>query len=517
MHDARFPTLRRAGSVRSRLLLGLAMMATLTVDAFAGQFFGFEHTVEIARRRVAQPYAELPSNVPRPLSELDFQNYYGRIRFRPEKALWADAGLPFQAQMFHPGHYFTRLVKVNVIDEKGVRQLPFDRELFQYLDPVLRDAVPPAFGYAGVRIHSPLNVPGRYDDLIAFLGGTYFRALGKGQHYGLSARGVALDTAESGGEEFPHFTEFWLVKPAANAETVEVFALSESRRVVGAHRFIVRPGDTTLVDCEVALFFRGAVGKVGIAPLTSMFFYGENTPRERQPGGAAFYPEVHDSDGLAILTSGGEWIYRPLTNPQRLLVSSFATQSPRGFGLMQRDRDFASYRDLRHEYERRPSLWVEPLEDWGKGRVELVQIPTDSDQNDNIVAYWVPERAPAAGDQLRMRYRQHWSIDPAAFHPTGIASDTRMRTLSNGGRRFMVTFTGPALAALDANARPEAVVTVGDGRGVSDLQVRRNPYDGGWWVEFTVPSGGNAPLELRAYVKNGNDFLTETWSYLLEP
>ncbi|HBG30955.1 MAG TPA: glucan biosynthesis protein D, partial [Gammaproteobacteria bacterium] len=245
--------------------------------------------------------------------------------------------------------------------------------------------------------------------------------------------------------------------------------------------------------------------------------FGENTAKDRLPGVAAFHPEVHDSDGLSVLTAGGEWIYRPLTNPQRLVVSSFATQSPRGFGLVQRDRDFDHYRDLKHEYERRPSLWIEPLDDWGTGRVELVQIPTDSDQNDNIVAYWVPERAPKAGDQVRMRYRQHWYADPSAFRAAGGASSTWIRTLSNGGRRFVVSFTGPSLAALDANVRPEAFVTVGDGRGVSDLQIRRNPYDRGYWVEFTVPSGGNAPLELRAYIKNGNDFLTETWSYLLEP
>ena len=199
----------------SRWALFGAMMGVLlsALPAQAGQFFGYEHAVEMARRKVAQPYVELPASVPRPLADLDSQSYYGRIYYRPEKALWAGTGLPFQAQLFHPGHYYTRLVKINVIDEKGVRQLPFDRELFQYLDPVLRDAVPPAFGYAGVRIHSPLNVPGRFDDLIAFLGGTYFRALGKDQHYGLSARGVALDTAEPGGEEFPHFTEFWLIKP----------------------------------------------------------------------------------------------------------------------------------------------------------------------------------------------------------------------------------------------------------------------------------------------------------------
>jgi len=514
---------KRDGFIRSfhpacRAALGVVIGLLLAAGpAQAGQFFGFEHAVEIARRKVAQPHVEPPTNLPRQLAELDYQGYYGRIHYRPDKALWAGTGLPFQAQMFHPGHYFTRPVRVNLVDEKGVRQLPFDRELFQYLDPALRDAVPPAFGYAGVRIHSPLNVPGRFDDLIAFLGGTYFRALGKDQHYGLSARGVALDTAEPGGEEFPHFTEFWLVKPTADAQTMELFALSESPRMVGAHRFVVRPGATTQVECEVALFFRNGVSKVGIAPMTSMFFYGENTAKDRTPSSAAFYPEVHDSDGLSVLTSGGEWIYRPLTNPQKLLVSSFGTQNPKGFGLVQRDRNFDHYLDLKHEYERRPSLWVEPLDDWGKGRVELVQIPTDADQNDNIVAYWAPERSPAKGDQVRMRYRLHWYLDPAMFRAGGGAMETRMRTLSNGGRRFLVVFAGPTLAGLDASQPPEALVTVGDGRGVSDVQVRRNPYDASWWVEFTVPSGGNNPLELRAYLKRGNDFLTETWSYLLEP
>src|SRR5205085_6387853 len=155
---------------------------------------------------------------------------------------------------------------------------------------------------------------------------------------------------------------------------VTVYALLESQRATGAYRFDIVPGAETVVRVQARLYLRAAatqVATLGIAPLTSMFFSGENQPRRGD-----FRPEVHDSDGLQVATGDGEWLWRPLQNPARMTVTSFAVRELRGFGLMQRDRTFSSYEDTEARYERRPSAWVRPLSDWGPGRVELVQLPT---------------------------------------------------------------------------------------------------------------------------------------------
>ena len=264
-----------------------------------------------------------------------------------------------------------------------------------------------------------------------FLGASYFRLLGKGQRYGASARGLALDTAERGGEEFPRFEQFWIEKPARNATQLVLYALLDSRRVTGAYRFVLKPGEETVAEVQSRLHFREAVGKVGIAPVTSMFMYGEN-----QPGnGDGFRPEVHDSDGLSIASASGEWIFRPLVNPKRLLTTSFTLPGTRGFGLMQRDRAFASYEDLEARYDLRPSMWVEPTSNWGPGRVELVQIPTPDETNDNIVAYWVPADAPKAGASLAYSYRLSALKNTDRRPPTVVGSAVASRARVPGPAR----------------------------------------------------------------------------------
>ena len=82
------------------------------------------------------------------------------------------------------------------------------------------------------------------------------RASARDQVFGLSARGLAIDTAESWGEEFPWFREFWLVTPAPNAKELTIYALLDSPRVTGAYRFAVEPGEQTRVDVECRLFLR---------------------------------------------------------------------------------------------------------------------------------------------------------------------------------------------------------------------------------------------------------------------
>ncbi|HEX5639750.1 MAG TPA: glucan biosynthesis protein G, partial [Burkholderiaceae bacterium] len=366
-----------------RLLLPL-IAVVLVVSARPAAAFGFEDVDRLAKNLASRPQPKPAFALPKALKDLNYDQTRD-IRFNPDRALWRADKLPFEVQFFHLGGYFDQPVRVHEIVGKQVREVGFDPNDFNYGANKLDAAQLQKLGFAGFRIHYPLNTPRYKDELAVFLGASYFRVLGKGQRYGASARGLALDTGDRGGEEFPRFEQFWIEKPARGARQLVLYALLDSRRVTGAYRFVLRPGDETATDVQARLHFREPVGKLGIAPLTSMYLYGEN-----QPGnGEGFRPEVHDSDGLSVASANGEWIWRPLVNPKRLLTTSFTLPMTRGFGLMQRDRAFSSYEDLEARYDLRPSLWVEPASNWGPGRVELVQIPTPDETHDNIVAYWV--------------------------------------------------------------------------------------------------------------------------------
>ena len=377
-------------------------------------------------------------------------------------------------------------------------------------------------GYAGLRLHTALNQPGYKDELVVFQGASYFRALGAGQRYGLSARGLAIDTVGAAAEEFPRFSTFWLQQPAPGARSVVVLALLESARATGAYRFDITPGRETVTEVRARLYLRpgtAAPATLGLAPLTSMFLFGEN-----QPQAADFRPEVHDSDGLLIAGGDGEWIWRPLQNPQRPLVSSFAQRSPRGFGLMQRDRRFDAYEDTEAHYERRPSAWVEPIGDWGAGRVELVQLPTPDETHDNVVAYWVPERLPAPGQALEFAYRLRWQGDAPTGPPGAWVRQTRTgrsyAALAAGEQQFIVDFSGPALATLAADADVQPVVSSSDNGALTEVNAWRHtgadPSLAGWRLSLRVRVRDPArPVELRAFLRTATHTLSETWSHLI--
>ena len=336
---------------------------------------------------------------------------------------------------FHQGRTVPEPVRINVIEPSGERAVAFDPALFDYGKNKFEPQTLSGVGFNGFRVHYAINKPGYKDEVVVFQGASYFRAVGKGQSYGLSARGLAVDTAASTGEEFPRFVEFWIERPRANATSLTIYALLDSRRVAGAYRFVLTPGVETTMQVTARLYLREAIGKLGIAPLTSMFAFGEN-----QPGRDDYRPEVHDSDGLSIQLGDGEWIWRPLVNPRRLLVTSFGTTNPRGFGLMQRDRSPTSYEDPEALYERRPSAWIEPVGNWGAGRVELVQIPTPDETNDNIVAFWVPQALPAPGKPLDIAYKVHWQArgHGACRQGLGRADAARARLRQEGRRRHPV-------------------------------------------------------------------------------
>jgi periplasmic glucans biosynthesis protein len=499
----------------ARALLG----ALLLLAAAPAAAFDLADVTRRAEALAAAPYRERP-RVPAWMLEGAGALSYDRwrdIRFRADHALWRERGLPFEVQFFHPGLFYDRSVRVHVVEDGAVRALPFDAERFDYGKNDFADRIPSDVGYAGLRVHYPLKSAAYRDELIVFLGASYFRALGRDNVYGLSARGIAVDTVETTGEEFPSFTEFWLETPAKDAQHLVLYALLDGPSVAGAYRFDVFPGVETRVEVEARLFLRRAVAKLGLAPLTSMFFFGENTARAFDD----FRPEVHDSDGLLLHLDGGEWLWRPLDNPPRIDVAGFSTASPRGFGLVQRDRDFRSYEDIETRMELRPSAWVEPRGDWGPGRVELVRIPTQTELVDNVVAFFVPA-APALPDHpLALRYALSFYADDAARPPGGRAVATRRdRGSKEAGHRFVVDFDGERLRALPDARPPSAVVSVGPRAGAAtllDQHVVRHPATGGWRLSFQLRAKTREPIELRAYLMDGDDVLTETWSYGLLP
>ena len=495
----------------------LALAALLLARAAGAAGFDLDALAKRAQALAAAGYDDSGDRVPDWLLEISYDQWRD-IRFRPEKALWKQGGGRFSVQLFHPGLFYNRVVKLNVVDATGVHPVPFSPGTFDYGGNDFASRVPQDLGYAGLRLHYPLKTEKYQDEVIVFLGASYFRAVGKREVFGLSARGLAIDTALSSGEEFPRFREFWLVRPSPDAPAVEFYALLDGPRATGAYRFTVHPGEPTRVQVESRLFFREPVQQLGIAPLTSMFFHGENTRRFLED----YRPEIHDSDGLLVASATGEWIWRPLDNPEELSVSSFQAPSPRGFGLLQRDRDFDHYQDFETRAERRPSVWVAPKGEWGPGRITLVEIPTRDDTNDNVVVFWVPKTPLQPGTEHRFAYDLDWYDDDPNQPPGGRTVSTRVdRGTVEDGYRFVIDFEGQALERLPAETVLEGVITIGSGDGseatVVEQQVVKNPVTGGWRLVFQVQPKTRDAFDIRAFLRKGTDASTETWSYVLHP
>lgn len=514
------PATRRTRAV---VLLGV-LLALLCGASAQAQRLDWDSLTQLAQTRAAEPLRANSDKLPAELASITYDQLRD-IRFKTDQSLWRADALPFEAQFFHLGLYQTEPVRIHELLPDGrVNHLPYSGADFTYGKNTFDPASWGDLGHAGFRLHYPLNGQTYKDELVVFQGASYFRALGAGQQYGLSARGLAIDTVGGSGEEFPRFSEFWLQRPAAGASEVTVFALLESKRATGAYRFVIRPGQQTTTTVNARIFLRpnaGPVNTLGIAPLTSMFLTGEN-----QPSAKDFRPEVHDSDGLMMVTGAGEWLWRPLQRPKGVTVSSFTMQNPRGFGLMQRDRSFASYEDVEAHYERRPSAWIKPLGDWGPGRVELVQLPAPDETHDNIVAYWVPAALPAPGQPLEVAYELAWQGDAQQRPPSSWVTQTRRGygytklSAEEQGRQpqFVIDFAGPALDALPTDATVKAVVSATTNGRVLQTLAYPNPATRSWRVTVRVERiDASQPVELRAYLQHNNDTVSETWTHLLLP
>tara|TARA_R110002051_G_scaffold6665_1_gene31991 strand:- start:4397 stop:5962 length:1566 start_codon:yes stop_codon:yes gene_type:complete len=501
---------------RWMVLLGYSMLAS---TAFAEDDKHFNAVIERAQQLAETPYQAPEESLPEVLRELNYDTYR-QIRFDPDHAYWKDES-PFSLQLFHSGFLFQTPIALNVIENDTATPLPFSSENYSYDGNAekLQEYDLSGSDHAGFRLHYPLNNAEYADEFAVFLGASYFRIVGRDQAYGLSTRGLAIDTASPDGEEFPAFREFWMYKPDANAEQFELLALLDSPSVSGAYRFIIQPGEDTEVEVEAELFAREDIAKLGVAPLTSMFTYGEAS-RQRPDD---FRPQVHDSDGLLMHTGSGEWLWRPLTNPEQLRTSTFTDSSPQGFGLMQRERDFNRYLDTEAQYHRRPSQWVVPLDEWGPGHVELVEIPTPDETHDNIVAYWVADDALKAGESRRLHYLTHTLNNDPEAHTLGRAIRTRHGSAAGPGqtdssaseqRQFIVDFQGGALDEIAADQPVELDISAQLGE-VLLPQVTALPNNG-WRASFRVPAN-NQPSDVRLRLTLNHEPVSETWNYVWYP
>ena len=514
---------------RRALVLGAAVLAgaPMTGRAFAQSEapqggavapFGYSDVVKRARDLAAAPYDATVPALPDGLANLDYDAWRD-IRFKSDKPLLGQQlNATFRLELFHLGHLYKRPVVINVLRDGIPAPIPYTGNLFDYGRNKVDANLPINLGFAGFRLKFPVNAPHVWDEVVAFLGASYFRFLGRGQRYGLSARGLAIGGGLRLNEEFPYFREFWIETPQPNAETIAIYALLDGESATGAFRFDLVPGQETYLETSVTLFARKAIPALGLAPLSSMFFVGKNDRRQSDD----FRSELHDSDGLFMHTGAGEWIWRPLSNPFNPSVSVFLDRDPRGFGLLQRDRNFSDYQDLELAYELRPSYWIEPRGDWGEGQVELLELPTADETNDNVVAAWAPKDSLDAGRSLTYAYRITALTMDQNLSPGGRAVATfrvAPRALGAaespppGSTRFLIDFSGGDLSYFMSDpSLVEPVATTSNGKILRTF-LTPNAHARGFRAGVDVAVDPGQSTDLRVFLRSGSKALTETWTY----
>jgi glucans biosynthesis protein len=477
-----------------------------------GQAISRDALLNFAREVSRTPYQAPRADIPRSFAQLNLDQYR-QIRFKPERRIWASENRGFTLDFLPAGNVFTTPVQIRTVDGGIIRDQRFAADAFDYgnVPPPPADIAVP---FSGFRAFTALNRQEAADEVLVFQGASLFRALARGQAFGIMARGLTLNVAEAQGEEFPAFRAFWIERPGPGGLSLVIHALLDSDSVTGLYRFSVRPGDVTVCDVEVTLFPRADLAHVGIAPLTANYLFAPNDRINIDDVRGA----VHDANGLQIWNGNGEWIWRPVQNPDTLQISAFVDQNPRGFGLLQRDRRFEAFNDLDARFERRPTVWIEPLGEWGQGQVQLVEIPLNDEMNRNILAYWRPRVPLGRGTEHFFTYRMHWCWSAPERPATAWVSATRTGRGPGGGRRrrFLVDFTSEDFAdpAKSQGLRPNLTNQRGrianvDGRLVPELKLYRVGFD-------LDPEAANQ-VELRLVLERDGQAQSETWLYRWTP
>lgn len=468
--------------------------------------FSREALLDYVKSLAARDYAA-PRRVPDDWAQLSYDQYKN-IRFKHTAALWRGESEPYELQFFAPGLYFPHPIAIHVINGAVQRPVLFDRAVFSVSDNLPDLSDDPALNYSGLRLHGFLKDQQQKSEVAVFQGASYFRAVGRDHIYGLSARGLAINTGAPEGEEFPEFRAFWVERPDAADKAITLYALLDSPGVAGLYTFVIRPGATTEIDVTAELFPRRDLPNVGIAAGTSMFLFDETNPGRFDD----FRPAVHDSDGLLIENGNGEVLWRQLNNPPNLQISSFVDENPAGFGLMQRPRRFSDYADLEANYHRRPGLWVVPGENWGPGAVTLVEIPADKEIYDNVVAYWQPRGGLKAGQSYTFTYRLLWCSEAPRMREVARILNTRMgKRVFEDGRLVTIDFENHDLLPED----PEKIrIHVSSNGGVTSAGLlQRNPETNGYRLAFTFDPQQRRTLELRAQLMVDGTSASEVWLY----
>lgn len=460
--------------------------------------------VDLAKRTAAAAYLPRKLDGSPALQQLTYDQYRD-IRFKPEAAIWRNEQVPFRIELLPAGFLFQQATTISVVESGTANDVTGAASMFALGPHVAKLLANQNLPLSGFRLRTLLNTRSVWDEFTVFQGASYFRAVPRAGHYGVSARGLAIRTAHPAGEEFPAFTRFWVERPGVNASGIIVHALLDSPSTTGAYRFAIQPGAETIMEVDVTLFPRVDLDNIGIAPLTSMFLFDESE-RTRIDD---FRDEVHDSDGLQVVTASGERLWRPLRNPTQLQVSGFTSDAPRGFGLVQRSRRMSDYRDFQAKYELRPSAWIEPTSEWGKGSVDLVEIPTENETNDNVIAFWRPHSVIRAGKPWHVSYRIRWNTTPRITPSMGRATATRTGPTFDGKRRvFVVDFAGAGRTIeglkLDAGASTGKL---------TNLALQPNPLTKGVRASFELDPSGASLVELRLRLLRANRPITETWLY----
>jgi glucans biosynthesis protein len=544
----------------------VATLLVVTLHANQTHHFTFAKLQALAEQRATVPYVPPPDLLPPQLKSLSSEQE-ATIFWKDTNRLWRKKGLPFQVDFYHVGRDVPGGPIINVVDRKRVTPLRYSPDFFNFPNLTFNPPLPSTLPYGGFYLRYPINKPDSLDGFFSVEstgtmgGGNYFRVLAKDQVYGLSARGLALNTGVDGKkEEFPDFREWWLNEPAADATELVLYALLDSPSVSGAYEFKVRPGAVTSVDVSATLFFRKKVDRLGLTPFSSMYLYGENA---KDHFGDNVHPEIHDSDGVLMETGTGEWDWRPLQQRPDLQIYNLFDVNPKGYGLIQRDRDFQHYQDLALNYNVRPSAWVTPHGDWGKGAVQLIQLPSNNTNTDNVVLFWHPDREVNAGDRMDLSYTIDFYMNDAERPPLGYAKQTLVAApapppLAEGlspapagpspappakagaspvvkaaalkpsapplppvppgvlTAQFVVDFAGNGLESLSADQPLQADVTCLPAGAVlrEKPKVEKNGFDNSWRVTFTViPVKAHVPTEIRCRLLLKGKVLTETWNY----
>lgn len=498
--------------------LGLALVAAASLPyaraeaADGPQAFSFERLIERTKQLAQKPY-QAPADAPEELLNLTAEQWR-KLRFKPDQALWRDWA-SYQIQLYPSGWIYRQPVKIWLVEEGNAREVLPSIDMFDTAESGIT-AMPENAGFAGFRVDYPLNAQDVQDQLLLFLGASFFRAAGRGTRPGVSARGLALNTGLGRAEEFPSFREFYIQRPQQPTDPLTIYALMDSPSVAGAYRFDIVAREHTRIDVDANMFVRGAVEQVGLAPLTSGFYFGAND----RVGIDDYRQRVHDSEGLAVWTGAGDVLWRPLVNPTELRMSVLADENPRGFGLLQRSRDFRQYGDLDARFDIRPNLWVEPRGLWGKGSIRLIEIPSSEERRDNIVAFWTPEAPVTVGQELRLSYGLVWSLAPPIDPEMMRVRETRIGEAppENGQRRpnvRRVVIDFEKATGAPPSGKLDARVSAGNAK-LGPIVIRETGLVGGWRISFDVEQLGNGPVELRVTLVAGDRPVSETWLYRLD-